>query len=499
MAKKSANLHTLFRPPVVTILGHVDHGKTSLLDTIRKTSIAQKEFGGITQHIGAYQVDSPKGKITFIDTPGHLAFAKMRGRGAQVADVAILVVAANDGVMPQTIESIKLIQTAKIPAIVAINKIDLPDINMDKIKKQLVKQGLNLEEYGGETPIIPLSAKTGKGIDELLAMIILLAELNQVKDENKDEFRAVVIESTLSKSKGAIATIIVRSGNIMIGEEVVCEDQQFKTRAFIDWLGKNQDQITTGDPTELLGWQKVPIVGTIVYKKTELDMKINSKPIAEPLLTEEINDTIINPSLTTPLQTASSQPNIEEEKIKLIIKSDNSGTLEAILGNLPKTVIVIQSSVGNITESDILLAKTTKALIIGFNLKIPDTVLKLAESEKVILKTYNIIYELLSEIDDVVEAALKGNLVEILGEAKIIAIFPMKDQIIAGIKVTSGRIARGDKVKIVRKDEELNRTRIKSLRHKKEDITRAELGSEAGVIFSENIALLTGDSIISIG
>ncbi len=499
MVKKSSSQHALFRPPIVTILGHVDHGKTTLLDTIRQTSIASREHGGITQHIGAYQIDSPKGKITFIDTPGHLAFAKMRGRGAQVADIAILVVAANDGVMPQTIESINLIQSAKIPAIVALNKIDLPDINIEKVKKQLVKQGLNLEEYGGDIPIVPLSAKTGKGIDKLLEMINLLAELNQIKDENEGKFKAVVIESTLSKSKGAIATIVVRSGKLMIGEEVVCDQQQFKTRAFIDWLGKNRDQISSGDPTELLGWKEVPTVGSTIYKKNEIETKDASQPKIALPQAEKFKIEEVNPPQISPIQTDTSQPGIEEEKIKLIIRSDNSGTLEAILGNLPENAIVITSGVGQISESDILHAKTTKAIIIGFNLKIADTVLKLAESEKVILKSYNIIYELLTEIDDVVEAALKGNLVEILGEAKIMAIFPMKDQLVLGVKVTAGRIARGDKVKIVRKDGEIGRTRIKSLRHKKDDITRAELGAEAGVIFSENIALLTGDSIISIG
>lgn len=487
MVKQKLSKHISTRPAIVTILGHVDHGKTSLLDTIRKTNIAAREHGGITQHIGAYQIETPKGKITFIDTPGHEAFSKMRGRGADVADIAVLVVAGNDGVMPQTIESINLIKAAKIPSIVVINKIDLPDVNVEKLKKQLLKYDLKLEEYGGEIPVVPLSAKTGQGVEKLLDMIILLSELNQIKDEVPGKFKAVVIESTLSKNRGAIATIIARSSKLEVGDVVVCENQEFKVRAFIDWFGKNRDQILSGEAAELLGWQKVPPVGSILYKKTETDLSQIKK------------QETVAPAKIASLATVASEQNLETEKIKLIIKSDNSGTLEAILGSLPKNAIVISSGVGNITESDVLLAKTAKALVIGFNLKIADSVGKLAQSEKVLLKTYNIIYELLEEIDDVVEAALKGNLVEILGEAKIMAVFPMKDQTVAGVKVISGRIARGDKIKVVRKEEELGRTRIKSLRHGKEDITKAEQGTEAGVILAENIAFLTGDAIISIG
>lgn len=478
MVKKNQTQHFFSRPPIVTILGHVDHGKTTLLDTIRKTNIAQREHGGITQHIGAYQIELKTiQKITFIDTPGHEAFAKMRGRGANVADIAILVVAANDGVMPQTIESIKLIQSAQIPSIVVINKVDLPDVNLEKIKKQLTKQGLKLEEYGGEIPVVPLSAKTGQGVDKLLKMILLLSELNQIKEDITGDFRAVIIESTLSRNRGAVATIIVRNGKLSVGEEVICENQEFKVRALINWFGGNQNQISSGDPAELLGWQKVPIVGATLYKKNGFKLQEVEKPDIKPVVKAEIS----------------------QEKLKLIIKSDNSGTLEAILAGLPQNATIIASGVGQISESDILLAKTAKALVIGFNLKVSDSVIKLAESEKVILKTYNIIYELLDEIDDVVEAALKGNLVEILGEAKIMAVFTMKDQTVAGVKVISGRIARGDKVKIVRKDEELARSRIKSLRLRKEDITRAEQGTEAGVVLAENIAFLTGDAIISIG
>lgn len=477
--KKQALTTVLPRPPVITILGHVDHGKTTLLDTIRKTNIAAKEYGGITQHIGAYQITFNNNPITFIDTPGHEAFAKMRSRGATVADLSILVVAGNDGIMPQTRESLDYIKTAKVPFIVAVNKIDLPDVNLEKIKKQLVKLDVKLEEYGGETPLIPLSAKTGQGVDKLLEMIILLAELHQIKDTTAEKLKAVVIESILSKNKGPVATIIVRSGKLSVGDEIVCENQEFRVRALYNWLGESFKQVESGKGAEVLGWKTLPIVGSILFNKHQL------------ALTHSTHQQIpqIPPKQSIPPQ----------EQIKLLIKADTAGTLEAIEASLPKNTFILESGVGNINESDVLLAKSAKALIIGFHIKPSEFVLKLADSEKVIIKTYNIIYELLDEIDEVVEALQQGNLVNILGEAKVLAIFNIKDQIVAGIKVIKGRIARGDQVKIMRQDKEIGRGRIKSLRHNKEDITKSEQGSEAGLILSQNIDILTGDSIISIG
>ena len=481
------------RPPIVTVLGHVDHGKTSLLDQIRKTDVAAKEFGGITQHIGAYQVEvNPKGeqssrsrrKITFIDTPGHEAFAKMRSRGAKVADIAILVIAGNDGIMPQTLESIQHIKAANIPSIVAINKIDLPDINIDKIKKQLVKTGLSLEEYGGETPVLPISAKTGQGIDKLLEMILLLSELNQVKQDT-NIFEAVVIESILSKNKGIVASIVIRNGSLKLGDEVICENQEFRIRAFYDSRGNKLNMVKAGDPAEILGWKKIPSVGSSLYVKSQISL-------TKPAITQILPPTI--KSITTP-----QEKSLEEEKIKLILKADTVGTLEAITAGLGNNIEIILKGVGNISESDILLAKTTKAIVVGFHQKPSDTVVKLATSEKVIIKYYNIIYELFDEITEVVDALKKGNLVTILGEAKIIALFPVKNEKIAGVKVITGRIARGDQIKVMRKDQEIGRAKIKSLHHLKEDITKAEQGMEAGLLLSQNIDFLTGDSIISIG
>lgn len=515
----------LLPPPVITILGHVDHGKTTLLDLIRKTKVAQKEIGGITQHIGAYQIQvDPKGelssratptsrrgsrripsehkeeilrqaqddfvslghKITFIDTPGHEAFAKMRQRGAMAADVAILVVAANDGVQPQTVESIKHIQSAKIPAIVALNKIDLPGINVEKIKKQLTREGLSLEEYGGETPLIPISAKTGQGLDKLLSTITLIYELYRKKPPTAN-FEAVVIESQLSKSKGPIATVIIRNGNLARGEEVISERQAFKIRALINFLGQNISEASNGDPVEILGWKILPAIGSRIYKKNESVMEI-APPIALSL--PVVNNQIIAPS---------DNPIVEDEKIKLILKADTTGSLEALTVVLSSKVDIILSGVGNISESDVLLAKTAKTIIVGFNIEPSQNVIKLANSEKVLIKTFHLIYKLFEELDEVIEAIKKGNLVTILGEAKIIEIFSYKEDKIAGVKVVSGRIARGDQIKLVRNEEEIGRAKIKSIRHGKEDISKAEQGKEAGVILSQKLDFLTGDSIIAIG
>ena len=298
-----------------------------------------------------------------------------------------------------------------------------------------------------------------------------------------------MIESELSKNRGAFATIVLRSGNLKIGDEIVCDNQEFKLRALIDCLGNNLKEVKAGDPVSILGWKTVPMVGSIVYKKGETEIKLRPNIT----ITEE----------KTPLSLEVKHENLpaEQDKIKLIIKSDTTGTLEAILGALEsnQSILIIHSGVGIINETDIFLAKTTKALVVSFHQKTPDQVLKLAESEKVLIKNYNIIYELMTEIDEVIEAIRLGNLVTVLGEAKVLALFKYNDLTVAGIKVVNKRIARGDQVKIVRGEVEIGRAKIKSLRHGKEDITKAELGTEAGVILSQNIDLLTGDSIISIG
>lgn len=497
MAKKKEFLQsTQFIPPVVTVLGHVDHGKTTLLDTIRKTNIAAKEAGGITQKIGAYQVKVPLNSknqkpktVTFIDTPGHEAFTKMRSRGANVADIAILVVAANDGLMPQTIESIKHIKEAKIPFIVAATKTDLPEANLDKVKQQLGKQDIVLEEYGGDVPFIPVSAKANKGIDKLLSMIILLTEFHEIKADPKGQFKAVTIESGMDRARGPVITIIVKNGSIKKGETIVTsEGTEARVRVMFDENSKELEEASPGQPAMVLGLPKVPVVGTIIYKKSEEAMII---PQTHEL---EIPQTPGQIETLPPEQLA-------VQKLKMILKTDNAGSLEAILYSLRDNtnIQIISKGTGNITESDVILAKSSGAIIIGFQVKPSSSVVKLAQSEKVMIKIYSIIYEMLDEISDVIEALQSGGLEEKLGEAKVIAIFNIKGENIAGIKVVSGRIAKGDKIKLLRGEVELGRTKIKSLKHQKVDITKAMLGEEAGLTAASKLDFSVNDSIIAIG
>ncbi len=492
------------RPPIIVVLGHVDHGKTTLLDYIRKTNIASKEAGQITQHIGAYQVTvdlssrateesrgtSKKNKekilqqvqdnragetrtITFIDTPGHEAFSEMRSRGANVADLAVLVVAADDGVMPQTKEAIRHIKEAKIPVIVALNKTDLPGLNLEKIKKQLVKEDLLLEGYGGETVSLPISAKSGKGIKELLEMIILVSEMNKLKGEAKAPLEAIVIESKLDKSRGPVASVLVKNGTLRHGQAVAVENIKGKIRAMTDDKGQRLKEALPGTPVEILGLESVPMVGAIL---TEEDFQKKEETAAVAI-----------------------QKKVHEEGLlKIILKADVVGTLEAIIASLAQEKIeFMESSTGDITESDIFLAKTTNAIVLGFNVKISPSVAKLAEAENVRVKTYQIIYELLDEIKDVLEAL--NNPVEeaSLGKAEIIAEFPYNKGKVAGCKVTLGRLALGDKVKILRGEKEVGFAKIKSLRKQKEAVPKAELGQECGIILEPQLDFNLGDIVIS--
>ncbi len=430
------------RPPIVVILGHVDHGKTTLLDAIRQTDVASKEYGGITQKIGAFQANG----ITFIDTPGHEAFSQMRFRGTEVADIAILVVAANDSVMPQTAESIKLIKEAKIPYIVALNKVDLPEANTDKVIQDLLRHEVLLENYGGDVPFVKISAKKNEGIKELLDLVDLLGQVNEIKGDSEAPLEFSVIESKMDKNRGPVSTIIVRNGTIKVGQDNV--------RALINYQGKNISCAGPGTPVEVLGWTKVDI---------------DRASLARMTTTEDLN---------------------------IILKTDTNGSLEAILAKIPQNVRVIQNSTGDITDADILLAKSTKAIILGFNVKL--SAQKLAENEKVLVRTYKIIYELLDELND----AATGMLViepeeEILGTGEILAIFPYEKSQIAGTKVLDGRVARGDLIKVMRKDEIVGKGKITSVRVGKDEINKVEKGKECGVLIDSKIDFRPGDDIIA--
>ncbi len=491
------------RPPIVVVMGHVDHGKTTLLDYIRKTNVAAKEAGAITQHIGAYQVTVQQSSrateesrgiprknkdnrvdethtITFIDTPGHEAFEKMRGRGASVADLAVLVVAANDGVMPQTKEAIRHIKKTNIPVIVAINKTDLPEINIEKVKKQLAKEDILLEGYGGDVVSVPLSAKTGNGVGDLLEMILLISEMNKIEADPKAPVEAVVIESKLDPHKGALASVLVKNGTLRQGEEIFIEDKKAKVRAMINDHGVQVKEALPGTPVELSGLEKVPQVGMLITR----DVRI---PAVEA--PKEKEQTLSDLATTAE----------EETKIlKIILKADVAGTLEAITANLKnQNIEILSSGTGDINDGDIILAKNTGAIVIGFNVKIPSPVAKIAETEKVKFKIYQIIYKLLEELDDVMKLLAEPVKEDILGKAEIIAEFPTEKGKIAGSKVLEGRIALGDRVRLVRDDKEVGQAKIKSLKYKKESINKAELGQECGLVLDPQLDFNIGDIVIS--
>lgn len=459
------------RPPIVTVMGHVDHGKTTLLDTIRKTKVAASEHGGITQHIGAYQVEvttkEGKRKITFVDTPGHEAFAKMRSRGAAITDIVVLVVAANDGVMPQTIEAIKHIKDAKLPVAVAINKIDLPTAQVEKVKKQLSKNNLLVEGYGGDVPALEISAKNGKGVPELLEIISLMADMAQIKADPKGELEIAVIESKLDKKRGPAATVIVLNGTLHAGDTIELRGVKSKVRTLNNDKGEKISSAEPGTPVEITGLEKVPGIG----ESTE----------PSSLSTEKES-----------LQTTSHQ-------MKIILKTDVIGSQEAIQYSLPPEVDIISSGTGDINGSDILLAKTSKAVIIGFNVKLPPQVEVLAQTEMVKIKIYTIIYELLNEIKEIVELLKNPSLhEEVNGRAKIIAKFSTSFGEIAGSRITEGSISRGDKVKILRQDQHIGATRIKTIHHLKEERPKAEVGTECGILFHPMLDFQIGDMIVSL-
>jgi len=483
------------RPPIVAVLGHVDHGKTTLLDTIRSTHVVEKEFGGITQHIGAYQIEVKEGKshiahpITFIDTPGHEAFAKMRSRGAGVADIALLVVAANDSVKPQTIESIKMIKNANASMIVVVNKVDLPAINIDKVKSDLAKEGVQVEGFGGDIPMVHVSAKKGTGVKELLDLILLVAQMKELTSEPTAPLEAVVIETRLDKGKGMTATVVVKKGTLSSGISLF-EDytQVAKVRTMFDEHGATVIHAGPSKPVEVLGFTKLPHVGSVLLAspctRVVTDVQKPVIPIDSPA------------GLPDWLKPVSEQ---EKEKLNIILKADTAGSIEAITASLGERVNVVFQAVGEISEKDVLLARSTHAFIVGFNVKCPPAVAKLAQTEKVVHRIYTIIYELLDELREVVLGMKEvlGQERE-LGEGIIIAEFPFEKNRIAGTKVKSGRLAKGDTVKIMRDNVEIARAKVKSVRKGKEDVTKAETGAECGILLDRTVAFIINDGIIAV-
>ncbi len=476
------------RPPIITIMGHVDHGKTTLLDFIRRTNVQGREPGGITQHIGAYQIEYKNQKITFIDTPGHAAFNKMRQRGAQITDLVILVVAANDGVKPQTVESIKYIKEANVPFIVAINKIDLPDINLDQVKSELAQYNVLVTDYGGDVDVVNISAKTGKGVDELLDMIVVMADILDLEAEVDAPLEAIVIESTKDLHRGPLASVIVKQGKLLPRQKIYCNGMETKVRSLIDENGHILKQVLPGDPAEIIGFDFVPEVGWLVSDVKEKSLK---KVIETQEKIKTIKDKDRFDLLMDQLE--------ENTKLNLIIKADVNGTLEAIIKSLDEDVVnLIYAGVGEITKNDIDLAKTSNATIIAFMVKPKASIKKLAEEEKVKIKYYDIIYHLLEDIEKAMLKIMEPtiDMVE-TGTAEILEIFEIKSERIAGIRVKTGELKVNDKVYIKRGDEIIGETVIKTMKHGKDDVLSVKAKNEAGITFKDKIKFEKGDTVVA--
>ncbi|HBM75808.1 MAG TPA: translation initiation factor IF-2 [Clostridiaceae bacterium] len=490
------------RPPVVTIMGHVDHGKTSLLDIIRKSHITLTEAGGITQHIGAYTVNIKGNKITFFDTPGHEAFTSMRARGAQATDISVLVVAADDGVMPQTIEAINHSKAANVPIIVAINKIDKPNANVDRVKQELAEQGLVAEDWGGDTICVLVSAKTGEGIDNLLEMILLVAEMSELKANPNRLANGVVIESKLDKGRGPVATVLIKNGTLKVGDHIVAGVTYGKVRAMFDDKGKSVRSAGPSIPVEVLGFSEIPDAGDIM---NAVKSEKGAKQIAEKRIAAN-RDRMINDPHRVTLENLFDQ--IEEGEIKelnIIIKGDVQGSVEALEQSLEKLsnenvkVKVIHGGVGAITEYDVMLASASNAVIIGFNVR-PDTKSRLlAEKEKVDIKTYRIIYEVIDDVEAAMKGMLEPEFKEVVrGRAEVRAIFKVSSiGTIAGCYVTEGKINRSNNIRVIRDGIVINEGKLASLKRFKDDVKEVSQGYECGLNVEKFNDIKEGDVIES--
>lgn len=490
------------RPPIITVMGHVDHGKTSLLDAIRKTSVASGEAGGITQHIGAYSVMCKGEKITFLDTPGHEAFTEMRARGTNVTDIAVLVVAADDGIMPQTIESINHAKAAKVPVIVAVNKIDKPGANVEKVKQSLTEYDLVPEEWGGDTIVVPLSAKTGEGIDKLLEMILFLAEYNNYRANPKRQARGSIIESRLDKGKGPVANIIVLNGTLHVGDYVVSGLASGRVRGMVDDKGRSVKEATPATPVSVLGFTDVPNAGNGIFVVE--DEKTAKQIVAER--TAKIKNEAAQQGQKVTLDDVFSKIKEGEMKdLNIIIKADVQGSVEALKASIEKLtndevkVSVVHGGVGAINKSDLMLAGVSNAIIIGFNVR-PDSESKaLAESTGVDIRLYNVIYE---AIDDV-NAAIKGLAAPkfketILGRAQIRSVIKISGVgNIAGCYVLSGKLARNAKVRVYRDDVVIHDGTVSNLKRFKDDVKEVAAGYECGLSLQDFDAFMENDEVES--
>jgi len=486
------------RAPIITLMGHVDHGKTSLLDAIRKTRVAAGEAGGITQHIGAYSVDHNGHKITFIDTPGHAAFTAMRARGANVTDIVVLVVAADDGIMPQTVEAINHAKAAPhVKIMVAVNKIDLPGANLDRVKKQLQDHGLTPEDWGGETIICPVSATKGTGIDQLLEMMTLQAEVMELKASPTATPRGTVIEAQVEAGRGPTATIIVQMGTLKISDPFICGDYSGKIKSLLDDRGKPVKQVAPSTPVKVLGFTGLPNAGDefLVMESERATKQLSD----ERLDTKRTNKLFVpqRATLETLLETAGGK-----KVLRIVLKGDTQGSVEAIVNALKQIeskkidLDMIHSAVGPISESDILLASASDAVVIGFNVKVESMAVPAAKREGVQVKLYSIIYELLDQIKDAMAGLLDPGLREtVIGHAEVKQVFQLSRGIVAGCLVTDGRIARTARARILRKRQPVYDGGISTLRRFQDDVKEVRSGLECGIKLGDFNEYQVGDVI----
>ncbi len=499
--KPEAKVELPLRAPVVTVMGHVDHGKTSLLDYIRKAKVAEKEAGGITQHIGAYQVSTKHGNITFIDTPGHEAFTTIRQRGANATDIAVIVVAADDSIMPQTREAVAHAKAAKVPIIVAVNKTDLPQANPDKVKQDLMQIELIPEDFGGDTIVVPVSAMTGKGVDDLLEMISLVAEVEDLRADPNGPAKGIIIESILDKRAGVLATIIVQEGTLRVTDYIVSGESWAKVKAMNDALGNRIQEAGPSYPVQVLGFSNQPQAGdTIEQVATEVEAKalVASRQQAREGLEREtigqkgvtLADLFGKPKTTT---------------VNLILRADTQGSLEAIKGVLAKEgekyeevdLEIMLAEVGAPTESDLLLASTADATIMSFGVNPAGSVIKSAERQGIPMKSYKIIYQLIEDVQRMVRGQVEPEYEEkVLGHAEVRQVIKVpRSGIIAGSYVLDGIIRRGAKAKLIRGGKEVYKGTIAQLRRFKDDVREIGTGFECGINLQNYENVQEGDVI----
>lgn len=474
------------RPPVITVMGHVDHGKTSLLDAIRHTNVTATEAGGITQHIGAYQVEVDGKKITFLDTPGHEAFTAMRARGAKVTDIAVLVVAADDGVMPQTIEAINHAKAAEVPIIVAINKIDKPQANPDLVKQQLAEHGLVPEEWGGDTICVPVSAKTGEGLDQLLEMILLVAEMEELKANPNRPARGTVIEAKLDRGRGPVATVLIQKGTLEVGDYVIAGTAHGRVRAMLDFKGRRIKKATPSTPVEILGLSEVPNPGDslVVCQDEKL-----ARQIVEERLEQRRQQELVTREKVTLDDLFKQIQQGKVKELKLIVKADVQGSVEALVQALTKLsteevkINIIHSGVGAITETDVMLASASNGLIIGFNVRPDSNAKKAAEQQRVEIRLYNVIYEVIDDIKAAMEGMLEPEYREvILGRSEVRDVFHIpKVGTVAGCYVSEGKVVKNARVRVIRDGVVIYEGSIASLKRFKDDVREVPQGYECGI------------------